>query len=235
MTKPQDAFDHARSASDHVAPDHAASGHMAADHAAHDHAAFRPERFQRLNDPSRLQSQVSDEDLSRLLDLRGDEDVLDLGSGTGFYTDRIAALTTGTVYAMELQPEMNDHYRERGVPSNVRLLLGDMTALPLAPAEDGALQPASVDVTSTIATWHETGGRLDLESLTTILRPQGRLLVIDWRKDAESGESGPPRDILFTKEEVAQSLAPYLTVTHAEDLGRFMLAVVARQKETVSN
>ena len=95
----------------------------------HRHAGDTPHRLQRLNDPRRLETQVSEHDLARLLALRGDEDVLDLGSGTGFYTDRIAALTTGTVYAVELQPEMNDHYRERGVPANVRLVHGDITAL----------------------------------------------------------------------------------------------------------
>ena len=240
MTKPKDAFEHSHSTSDHAASrhaasDHAASRHAASDHAASDHAAFRPERFQHLNDPGRLRSQVSEQDLVRLLGLRGDEDVLDLGSGTGFYTDRIAVLTTGTVYAVELQPEMNDHYRERGVPANVRLTLGDMTALPTDPAEGGALRPASVDVACAIATWHETGGKLDLEGLATILRPKGRLLVIDWRKDAESWESGPPVDIRFSKEEVTQALAPFFTVTSTEDLGRFMFAVAARRKEPVSS
>jgi SAM-dependent methyltransferase len=209
----------------------------------HDHAAFNPNRFQRLNDPQRLQTQVSEADLARLLALRGDEDVLDLGSGTGFYTDRIAALTTGTVYAVDFQPEMNEHYRERGVPANVRLILGDMTALPVAPAAPAApepaalppaalppaaLPPASVDVACTIATWHEIGGELDLPALSEILRPGGRLIVIDWGKDPESLESGPPEDLRFTKEEVAGSLAPYFAETRTEDLAHFMFAVTAR-------
>jgi SAM-dependent methyltransferase len=187
----------------------------------HDHALFRPERFQRLNSEERLQTQLSESDLARLLALRGNEDVLDLGSGTGFYSDRIAALTTGTVYAVDLQPEMNDHYRERGLPANVRLLLGDITDLsPLS------LDPASVDVACSIATWHETGGKLDLPALIQILRPDGRLVIIDWRKDPESWEEGPPEDIRFTKEAVAESLAPYFAATAAENLGRFMFAVV---------
>jgi hypothetical protein len=63
----------------------------------HDHARFRPEWAERLNNPHRLETQVSDAELARLLALTGHEDLIDLGSGTGFYTDRIAALTTGTV------------------------------------------------------------------------------------------------------------------------------------------
>ena len=92
-----------------------------------------------------------------------------MGSGTGFYTDRIAALTTGTVYALEIVPEMNAHHRERGLPGNVRLVHGDMTALsdetplPLPGAIQAPdLAPPSIDVAVTIATWHEIDGQLDV-------------------------------------------------------------------------
>ncbi len=192
----------------------------------HDSAPLSPDRAQRLNDMRRLETQVSEQDLARLLALHGDEDLLDLGSGTGFYTDRMAALTTGTVYAVELQPEMNDKYRERGVPANVRLLLGDITDL-----SSLSLKAASVDVACCIATWHETGGRIDLGGLVEVLRARGRLIVIDWRKDPASWESGPPEHLRFTEEEVAQALEPLFIVTAVENLGRFMFVVLAKRRE----
>ena len=187
-----------------------------------DHAHFPADRASRLNDERRLETQLSNADMARLLDLTGAEDVVDLGSGTGFYTDRVAALTTGTVYAIELQAEMNDAYRERGVPENVQLVLGDITALSLA--------PASADVAISIATWHEVEGGLDLPGLVRALRPPGKLVVIDWRKDPESLDHGPPAGIRSTKEEVMDALAPYFDQVSTENLGRFMFAVVARRK-----
>lgn len=226
-----------------------------------EHVAPRPERFQRLNDPRRLETQVSEADLARLLALHGDEDVLDLGTGTGFYTDRIAALTTGTVYAVELLPQMNEHYRERGLPGNVRLILGDITALALEPdasahpttgaataagaapavgagpavdaaqAAGAALRPESADVACTIATWHEIGGGLDLPSVARILRPRGRLVVIDWRTDPLSHESGPPLAERFATGDVAKALAPHFTDITIENLGRHMFAITARRAE----
>ena len=216
--------------------------------ALHTHTAVTSGRLQRLNDPRRLETQLSEADLARVLALRGDEDLLDLGSGTGFYTNRIAALTSGLVYAVELQPEMNDHYRERGLPANVRLLLGDMTALPLAPAGAGAgdaagvarpgavrpgaepatLSPHTIDVACTIATWHEIGGRLDVPTLVRVLRPGGRLVVIDWRKDPEVFENGPPLEERSSAAEVAASLASYFPEITTEDLGRVMFALTAR-------
>ena len=196
----------------------------------HDHGSSHrsPASFERLDDLSRLQRQVSEAELTRLLALRGDEDVLDLGSGTGFYTDRIAALTAGMVYALDLDPAMHDHYRARGLPANVRLVLGDMTALSVSKTAQGeALRGESVDVACTIATWHEIEGRLDLPGVAQVLRPGGRLLVIDWRRDVESWENGPPIAERSTAAEVAGVLASHFTLLSAENVGRFMFAVTA--------
>ena len=166
----------------------------------------------------RLVTQLSEADLARLLALRGDEDIVDLGSGTGFYTERIAALTTGVVYAVEIDPGMNDHYLARGLPANVRLVPGDINDLPLA--------PASVDVACSIATLHETGGGVGLPKLRDILRAGGRLVVVDWRKDAESWDHGPPADLRLTREEAVRKLAPFFRISLSEDLGKYMFAVV---------
>ena len=184
-----------------------------------DNQRISPARAQRLLDPSRLDTQLGEDDLVRLLALRGDEDVIELGSGPGFYTDRIAALTTGTVYALDIEPAMLESYRSRGVPENVQLVLGDVTHLEL-PA-------ASLDVAIYISTWHESGGVVDLPVLARALRPGGRLMIADWRKDAESLDHGPPTNIRFDKEEVAASLAPRFLALCAENVGRFMFAVVA--------
>jgi SAM-dependent methyltransferase len=187
-----------------------------------DRFIFPAHRADRLNDTRRLQEQVSEKELAALLDLHGGEDIADLGSGTGFYTDRMAALTTGRVYAVEIQPELNVAYQKRGLPPNVGLVLGDITAL--------SLPPASVDVACTIATWHEVGEKFDLPGLLEILRPKGRLVVIDWRRDTESPGSGPPIHLRFTKEEVAATLEPFFTEVSSHNVGRFMFAVVARRE-----
>ena len=183
------------------------------------HHRISPERAQRLLDASRLESQLGEADLVRLLALRGGEDVVELGSGPGFYTDRIAALTTGTVYALDIEPLMFEVYRERGVPGNVRLVPGDVTHLDLP--------EAGVDVACSISTWHESGGVIDLAGLARALRAGGRLVIVDWRKDADGLEHGPPIDIRFDKDEVASSLAPHFQPLSTENLGRFMFAVVA--------
>ncbi len=174
-------------------------------------------------DPNRLETQLSEAHLARLLALHGDEDVIELGSGAGFYTDRIAAMTSGTVYALDLQPQMHEFYRSRGLPGNVRLIVGNVTDL-------GDLPPASLDVACSISTWHESGGVIDLPGLARALRPQGRLVVVDWRRNDLSG-SGPPLSTRFSKEDVAEYVAPCFRVTSSEDLGEHMFALVGVKRE----
>ncbi len=114
---------------------------------------------------------------------------------------------------------MHEFYRKRGLPGNVRLLTGDVTHLDL-PA-------ASLDVACSISTWHESDGVIDLAGLVRALRPGGRLVVVDWRRDVNNPEKGPPQAMRLTKEEVASYLAPYFRVTGSENLGKYMFAVTA--------
>lgn len=171
-----------------------------------------------LDDETRL-TMLSEEQLRRLLDLRGSEDIVDLGSGTGFYTNRVAAWTTGTVYAVELQAEMQRRHREKGLPVNVRLVLADVNELPL-PA-------GSVDRALSINTFHETHGRPGLERLARALRPGGRLVVVDWRRAEEAADRGPSLEHRLTSEEVGAILAPWFAVAATEVVSPYFFAVVA--------
>ncbi len=184
-----------------------------------DHAHFPVDRARRLNDPGRLERHVSEQDLLRLLALRGDEDVADLGSGTGFYTDIVARRTTGTVYAVDLAPQMHDAYRQKGVPANVRLMEADIRAVPL-PAE-------SIDVAYSIATLHEIKGDLGLEHLLPALRSPGRVVIVDFRVEAATFEGGPPVSHRISNEKAAAIFLPYFEHVTVEDVGEMMFALVA--------
>lgn len=112
------------------------------------------------------------------------------------------------------------------MPPNVQLIHGDVTHLDLP--------PAFADVAVSLATWHETGGVLDLPGLFRALRPGGRLIVIDWRRNADSHKEGPPAAIRTTKEEVASHLPPWFLPFHLEDLGTNMFVVIARRNESAT-
>lgn len=187
--------------------------------ADHEARRYDPGKADRLNNPKRLQTQVSDTELAALLELRGDESLADLGSGTGFYTDFAAALTSGTVYAVEISPEMIAAYEDRGVPANVKTIQGDITQV--------KLPLGSIDAAYSVVTYHETAGDLNFPALLAALRPPGKLVVVDWRKDPEGWESGPPAEERFTAQEVAESLTRYFEKVETGKFGRFLFWVVA--------
>jgi flavin reductase (DIM6/NTAB) family NADH-FMN oxidoreductase RutF len=174
---------------------------------------FRPSRAGKLNDEERL-SILSEETLVRLLDLRGPESVVDLGSGTGFYTNRLAARTAGVVYAVEVQMEMLERHVTRGVPPNVRLVLADLRQLPLP--------EASVDRALSVYAYHEAPGAIGLERVARALKPGGRLVIVDWRRSHTAVEHGPPLEIRATWQEVVEALAPHFSAVEGQDLDKYL-------------
>jgi SAM-dependent methyltransferase len=189
----------------------------------HGHVLFRPERAGVLEDEGRLDMQIGEATLTDLLALKGTEDVADLGSGTGFYTDRVAQLTRGIVYAVELQPEIAAIHLAKGLPKNVRQVLADINQLPLP--------PGSIDVAYSIITFHETHGFSGMRKLYEALRPGGRVVIVDWRRDPADGAEGPPLEVRYTKEEVAVVLRPFFETKRAENVGRYLFAVAAERRQ----
>lgn len=141
---------------------------------------FDVERADSLEDRSRFRY-CSAEELLGAAALAGDDSVVDVGSGTGFYTD-VLARVAGEVYAVDVQPAMAAYYREKGVPESVALLAADAGRLPLA--ADAA------DVAVSTMTYHELPDGA-LSELARVVRPGGRLVVVDWTAAGE-GEDGPP-------------------------------------------
>jgi SAM-dependent methyltransferase len=180
---------------------------------------FSPRRAAVLEDERRLQL-LSDESLARLLRLEGHEDVADLGSGTGFYSDRVARLTRGTVYAVEMQLEMQEMHRAKDLPGNVELVLADLDELPLA--ED------SIDRAFSVNTFHESHGPGGLERLARALRPGGLFVVVDWRRAEEAAQFGPPLAHRLETGQVRDLLAPWFDVLEEDVVSVPLFAVVAR-------
>lgn len=141
------------------------------------------ERAASLEDPSRYRY-CSREELLGMLALDGTETVVDLGSGTGFYTDDVAPFAEH-VHAVDLQAEMHELYREKGLPANVTPVTADVADLPLEDGECGAAV--------TTMTYHEFYGEAALAEVRRVLGPNGRFVVVDWSA-AGGGEDGPPTE-----------------------------------------
>lgn len=157
---------------------------------------FDADRADNLEEAQRRYRVLSAEELIWALSPDGDESVVDLGSGTGFYTDDIAPVVDH-VYAADIQERMHDYYREKGVPENVDLVTSGVDDLPLA--DD------SLDAGFSTMTYHEFASDQALKEITRVLKPQGRLVIVDWAASG-TGNRGPPVAERYSADETVEAL-----------------------------
>jgi len=160
------------------------------------HHTFNASRADKLERAGRRYRYLSAEELLWGLDLDGDQTVVDLGSGTGFYTDDVAP-HAGLVHAVDIQPAMHEYYRDKGVPENVDLLTTGVSDLPFS---DG-----SIDAAFSTMTYHEFASEAGLAEIHRMLAATGRLVVVDWAATG-TGSAGPPVDERFTATEATDAL-----------------------------
>jgi ubiquinone/menaquinone biosynthesis C-methylase UbiE len=144
---------------------------------------FDPARADRLEDATRFRF-CSREELLEPLPRGETATVLDVGSGTGFYTDEIAPFV-GRVVALDVQREMHDMYSEKdvGIPDSVAPVTADAEALPFA--------SATVDGAVSTMTFHESTTPESLAELHEALAEGAPFVVVDWSREG-NGEAGPP-------------------------------------------
>lgn len=152
----------------------------------HDNKRFDSRRMQVLTGAERWSEWDPPRFLARL-GLHAGQSVVDIGSGPGFWTQPLAEIVgpKGTVWALDASQEMLDALAARNLPAQVHLLRSELPKIDL-PGH-------TIDLAWTAFVFHEVETPEELaRELHRVVMPTGRVLVLDWRPDAES-EKGPPR------------------------------------------
>ena len=183
------------------------------------HHTFDAEKAEALNDAASRYRYLSLDELVWALSPEPTATVADLGSGTGFYTAEIAE-HAGTVYGVDVQARMHEHFRANGVPANVDLVTAGVEDLPF---DDDHLDGA----VSTM-TYHEFASADALDELARVLTSGGRVGIADWSADG-AGEAGPPLDHRYSLDdaESAFEAAGFEVVFGASRIETFLLVVRA--------
>jgi ubiquinone/menaquinone biosynthesis C-methylase UbiE len=179
---------------------------------------FDIERAAELEDESRYRF-CSREDLLSLLGPHEEMTVADLGSGTGFYADDVAP-HVGTLYAVDMQEEMHEYYREKGLPENVETVT--------APVDDISLADDALDAAFSVDTYHEYHNEESLAELARVVRPGGRVVTIDWSARGDR-VAGPPLDERFALDDAVEQFADAgFTIENATDRAETYVCVARR-------
>jgi len=164
---------------------------------------FKHTEAHKLEDPDRPKSLPPAEVLS-LVEITPGMKVADIGAGTGYFAIPIARAigNSGCVFAVDLQPEMLEMLRRKldlpDAPGNISLQQGPASSLPLA--------DASVDLVLYANIWHELDDHdAALRDAFRVLGPQGRIAILDWRKD-KTPPPGPPQEHRISADSVSAFL-----------------------------
>jgi ubiquinone/menaquinone biosynthesis C-methylase UbiE len=157
----------------------------------------------RLDNPERLLCLPPAEVIGALA-VRPGETVADVGAGTGYFSLPLAQAVgaQGKIYAVDAQPEMlallRQKFNESG-PFNIETLAAE--------AERTGLPVASCDRVFLANVWHEFADcAAVLRESARILKPGGRIAILDWRPDVER-IGGPPLDHRLDSSNAAQGMS----------------------------
>ena len=153
-----------------------------------------------LEDPARDAYQKPHEVITAL-DLKPGEVIADIGSGSGYFTLRLAAHIgdSGRVYGVDIDPEMVRHLNRRvrdAALRSVHVLLAD---------PDDPLLPEPVDRFLIVDTWHHIADQAKyLALMRKLLKPGGQIVMIDFQK--RELPLGPPLAMKVAREDLIQQM-----------------------------
>lgn len=162
--------------------------------------AKRPTSTPYTGDLSIFDSPGRDEKLqiNRVMDILGidaGKGVADIGAGSGWFTVRAARRVgaSGTVYAVDINPESIHHIDERVRSeslTNVKTILGK--------SDDPMLPKEAVDAVLLLKTYHEVGDPIALlKNLRPALKPGARVGIID--RNGNGTDHGVNRKIVIAE------------------------------------
>lgn len=135
-----------------------------------------------LERPMREQEERTDL-LIKGMNLKPNDQIADIGAGSGYFSFRIASLLKkGNVFAVDISPKM------LGI---IRAKIKDLRISNVMPVQSTItktmLEPASIDKALIVDAYHEFSHPREMAlSIHRSLKPEGRLILIEYRKEDPS-------------------------------------------------
>ena len=165
----------------------------------HQHSFGDADKWARVFDDPERDTWQKPHEVIKALALKPDAVVADIGAGTGYFSVRFARmLPKGRVYGVDTEPGMVKHLAKRAQDAQLR----NITAVLGAP--DDPRLPGLADLIILVDVYHHVGDRERyFRRLQKLLKPGGRLAIIDFRMDSPIG---PPQSARIAPERVKSEL-----------------------------
>lgn len=184
--------------------------------------------IKRFEDPTRDEWQKPDMVVD-MLALKAGMNVADIGAATGYFTRRMAkkVMPGGYALGVDIEDGFFSYLVQRGYEDGVFNLF-PVKALP----DDPRLPDSSLDVVLIVDTLHHIEGRAAYyEKLKKSLRPGGRVVVVDFKKDADIPVGPGPEMRLRATAVKAEFEAAGFQVTIDQDMLPYQYIVVATRSK----
>lgn len=176
----------------------------------HQHSFEGAEQWAKMFDDPNRDAWQKPHEVIRALALQPDAVVADIGSGTGYFSVRLAHMVPkGRIYGADIEPDMVKYLEKRAQQNGLK----NVIAVQAAP--DNPRLPERADLILIVDTFHHIERRdRYFRKLQDYLKPKGRIAIIDYRMDAPDG---PPKSARSKPEAITGELnaAGYVLVqTH---------------------
>jgi predicted methyltransferase len=161
----------------------------------HQHGFGDAEKWAQVFDDPKRDAWQKPHEVIQALALKPDAVVADIGSGTGYFSARIANMTPkGRVYGVDTEPDMVKYLSERAKREGLK----NVTAVQAKPGDPRL--PEKADVVILVDVYHHVENREQyFRQLQKSLRPGGRVAIIDFRMDSPEG---PPKSARIAPDRV---------------------------------
>ncbi len=165
----------------------------------HQHSFGDAKKWTQVFDDPKRDAWQKPHEVIQALALKPDAVIADIGSGTGYFSVRLANMVPkGRVYGVDTEPDMVKYLAERAKREG----LTNITSVAGAP--DDPRLPVKVDLVIMVDVFHHIDNRdRYFQRLRDSLKPGGRIAIIDFRMDSPDG---PPQSARIAPDRVKAEL-----------------------------